>query len=193
MGFSRFAVPDSLVVRTGAERATLVRRTYSLVLVSIVVTMMGTWFGLSNESVLQTVARHPIIMMLLAFAPLLMAQRVRNAFPQNIAFVFLFTFAMGVMISPLIFIYSQRQPGVVAQAITCILHKFVVRKDRPHGEHQPSGAGLAHHEVELVRISGCLLEHLRVLQIGVDVHHAKEDPSRAERSVDSDRVSCHPT
>jgi hypothetical protein len=27
---------------------------------------------------------------------------------------------------------------------------------------------------------------------GVDVHHVRKDPSRAERSVDSDRVSCHP-
>ena len=126
MGFSRFAVPDTLVVRTGAERATLVRRTYSLVLVSIVVTMLGTWFGLSNESVLQTVARHPIITMLLAFAPLLMAQRVRNAFPQNIGFVFLFTFMMGVMMSPLIYIYSLRQPGVVAQAAGLTLSTFTI-------------------------------------------------------------------
>jgi FtsH-binding integral membrane protein len=126
MGFSRYAVPDTPVVRTGVERATLVRRTYSLVLVSIMVTMFGTWFGLSNESVLTTVNQHPIIMMLLAFAPLLMAQRVRNAFPQNIGFVFLFTFAMGVIISPAIFYYSKTQPGVVGQAAGLTLSTFTV-------------------------------------------------------------------
>ena len=26
----------------------------------------------------------------------------------------------------------------------------------------------------------------------MDVDHVREDPSRAERPVDSDRVSCHP-
>jgi len=35
------------LVRTGEERATLVRRTYSLVLVSVLVTMVGASFGLS--------------------------------------------------------------------------------------------------------------------------------------------------
>lgn len=126
MGFSRYAVPETLVVRTGAERATLVRRTYSLVLASIVVTMFGTWFAMSNESVLTAVVAHPIITMLLAFAPLIMAQRVRQVFPQNIAYVFLFSFIMGVTIAAPIYVYSRTQPGIVVQAAGLTLSTFTI-------------------------------------------------------------------
>ena len=41
---------QGVVVRTGADRATLVRRTYSLVFVSILVTIIGTAFGMSQPS-----------------------------------------------------------------------------------------------------------------------------------------------
>ena len=52
MGFSRYDVlnPAGLVY-SGAERAQLVRRTYTLVLACVFVTMGGTWFGLQNESI----------------------------------------------------------------------------------------------------------------------------------------------
>jgi modulator of FtsH protease len=127
MGFSSYtALPTTGVVRTGEERATLVRRTYTLVLASVVVTMVGTWFGLSQPGVLQTVGAHPFITMLLAFVPLIMAQRARDRFPQNIALVFLFTFVMGVAISPLVFVMNARQPGVVGQAGLLTLSTFGV-------------------------------------------------------------------
>ena len=41
------------LVRTGEERATLVRRTYALVLVSVLVTIVGVSFALSQPAVLQ--------------------------------------------------------------------------------------------------------------------------------------------
>ncbi|HVT39264.1 MAG TPA: Bax inhibitor-1/YccA family protein [Gemmatimonadaceae bacterium] len=127
MGFSRYStLPATGIVRTGEERATLVRRTYTLVLASVVVTMVGTWFGLSQPAVLQTVAAHPIITMLLAFVPLIMAQRARDRFPQNIALVFLFTFVMGVAIAPTVFVLNTRQPGVVGQAALLTLSTFGV-------------------------------------------------------------------
>jgi hypothetical protein len=91
------------LVRTGEERATLVRRTYALVLVSVLVTIVGVSFALSQPSVLQAVAQHPFIAFLAALAPLFIAGRVKAAFPMNIGFVLLFNFAMGVMISPAIF------------------------------------------------------------------------------------------
>ena len=40
------SVPTGSLVRTGEERATLVRRTYSLVFVSVLVTIFGASFGL---------------------------------------------------------------------------------------------------------------------------------------------------
>ena len=42
---------DAAVVRTGSERATLVRRTYLLILASIFVTMGGVWYSLNTPAV----------------------------------------------------------------------------------------------------------------------------------------------
>jgi FtsH-binding integral membrane protein len=125
------------LVRTGEERATLVRRTYSLVLVSVLVTIVGVSFALSQPSVLQAVAQHPIIAFLAALAPLFVAGRMKAAFPMNIGFVLLFNFAIGVMISPAIFFYGSRQPGLIGQAAVLTigafgiltLYAFVSRRD----------------------------------------------------------------
>jgi FtsH-binding integral membrane protein len=103
-------------VRTGAERATLVRRTYSLVFAGVLVTMLGTSWALSTPAVLGWTARHPILSLIAMFAPLLLAMKFRAVFPTNIGLVFLFTFVAGVMISPVIYLYGQTQPGIVGQA-----------------------------------------------------------------------------
>ena len=52
------------LVRTGEERATLVRRTYGLVFVSVVVTALGVAFGFTQPALMQAVIQHPIITML---------------------------------------------------------------------------------------------------------------------------------
>ena len=103
-------------VRTGVERATLVRRTYLLVLASILVTMFGVSFSMSTPPVFNWAARHPILTMLGMFLPLFGALRFRNVFPTNIGLVFLFTFIEGIFISPFIYVLGQTQPGVVGQA-----------------------------------------------------------------------------
>jgi len=128
MGFSRLAYTQTPgLVRTGAERATLVRRTYSLVLASVLITIGGTWFGLSNEAILASVARHPIITFLLAFVPLLIAQAARRiSAPQRLGLVLLFTFLMGVMISPVIFVLARTEPRVIGQAAALTLSAFTV-------------------------------------------------------------------
>ncbi len=110
------------LVRTGEERATLVRRTYSLVLVTVLVTMVGATFGLSQPRLMQSVAAHPFLSFLCMFAPLLLA--MKTEFPMNIGLVLLFTFAEGVFISPLLYIYGQRQPGVIGQAAVLTLGAF---------------------------------------------------------------------
>jgi FtsH-binding integral membrane protein len=125
MGIS-YRMPAATAVRTGAERATLVRRTYSLVFVSILVTMAGAAFGLSQPRIMEAVARHPFITMLLMFAPLFMAMRARTAFPANIGFTLLFTFAEGIFISPILFMYGRSQPGVITQAALLTGSTFAV-------------------------------------------------------------------
>lgn len=126
MGFSRYATAGTQQVRTGEERAILVRRTYSLVFGSVIVTVLGTWFGLSSPAVLQAVAAHPFLTMLAAFAPLFLAGRMRDVFPQNIGLVFLFAFAMGLILSPVVYVLEARQPEVVGQAGILTLSTFGV-------------------------------------------------------------------
>ena len=125
------------LVRTGEERATLVRRTYSLVLVSVLVTMVGASFGLSQPNLMAAVAQHPFIAFFAALAPLLMATRKKTDFPFNIGLVLLFNLVMGVMISPALYFYGRQQPGLIGQAAVLTigafgiltLYAFVSRRD----------------------------------------------------------------
>jgi FtsH-binding integral membrane protein len=114
------------IVRTGAERATLVRRTYLLILASVFVTMGGVWYSLGTPAVFNWVLRHPFLTMLGMFLPLIGALKMRQAFPVNIGLVFLFTFAEGIMISPLIYYYGQTQPGLIGQAAMLTGSTFAV-------------------------------------------------------------------
>ena len=118
--------PAGTIVRTGAERATLVRRTYSLVFVSVLITVSGVMFTLSQPSLLQAVAAHPWISAIATFAPLLLAMRARTSFPFNIGLVFMFALAEGVFISPLIYVYGQQQPGLITQAAMLTIGAFGV-------------------------------------------------------------------
>lgn len=135
MGFS-LPVTTGLV-RTGEERATLVRRTYTLVFFSILVTMVGATYGMSNAGLMTQIIQHPFLTMIAAFVPLIAAQGARTRFPLNIAMVMLFTFAMGVMISPVLYGLRQTNPGVIEQAAgltvgafaILTLYAFVSRRD----------------------------------------------------------------
>jgi FtsH-binding integral membrane protein len=114
------------LVRTGAERATLVRRTYALVFGSVLVTMAGAMLGLNSPGLMQAVAEHWFIAFLCILAPLFLAHRMARSFPANIGLVGLFAFAEGVFLSPLLFIYGQRQPGIVGQAAVLTGSTFAV-------------------------------------------------------------------
>ncbi len=125
MGFSRFAQMPTLVL-SGEERATLVRRTYTLVFASVIVTMIGTSVAMTQEALLVSAARHPIIAFILAMIPLWMAMKARDNAPRALGFVFLFNVVMGVAIAPTIYIYSRNDPGVVGQAGLLTLSTFGV-------------------------------------------------------------------
>ena len=71
------------LVRSGEERATLVRRTYGLVFVSVIVTALGVAFALTQPALMQAVIDHPIITMIAMFAPLWMAMRARAQLPAQ--------------------------------------------------------------------------------------------------------------
>lgn len=125
MGVSSRFVPAA-VARTGAERATLVRRTYLLVLSGVLVTMLGVAFTLTQPALLDAVARHPFLAFLATFAPLMAAQAMRDRFPANIGLTLLFTFAEGVFLAPFLLFMEQRQPGVIAQTALLTGSTFAV-------------------------------------------------------------------
>jgi modulator of FtsH protease len=114
------------VERTGAERATLVRRTYSLVFASVIVTIGGAAFGMTQPALMQAVIDHWFLAMLAMFAPLWLAMRWSRDFPRNIALTFMFTFAEGVWLSPLLFMVNRTQPGLVGQAAMLTFSTFGV-------------------------------------------------------------------
>jgi len=134
MGFS---VPTAGLVRTGEERATLVRRTYTLVFVSILTTMVGATYALTNVALMQAVAQHPFLSAICLFVPLIAAQGARTRFPMNVAMVLLFTLAMGVFLAPALALYESRSPGILTQAGALTigafgiltLYAFISRRD----------------------------------------------------------------
>ncbi len=116
MGATFRPVTPAITVRTGAERAILVRRTYSLVFASVLVTMLGVAFAMTQPGLMGAVIRHPFITMLATFAPLVLALKLRDAFPANLGLVFLFTFVEGIAIAPIMAYYAQTNPGIIGQA-----------------------------------------------------------------------------
>jgi len=124
MGFSY--APTAVQARTGAERATLVKRTYGLVFLSILVTMAGAAFTFTQPGLMQAVAQHYIIASLCIFAPLIMAQRAAREFPKNIILTFLFAFVEGVWLAPVLLFSEARAPGVVTQAALLTFAAFGV-------------------------------------------------------------------
>jgi FtsH-binding integral membrane protein len=122
MGFS-LPVTSGLV-RTGEERAQLVRRTYSLVFISVLVTVVGATYAMSNAWIMEQVIQHPFWTMIAVFVPLIAAQGARDRFPLNVTMVLLFAFAMGVMIGPTLVARGGFDSGLVTQAATITIGAF---------------------------------------------------------------------
>lgn len=116
--------PAGVLVRTGAERATLVRRTYALVFAGVLATIASATFALSQPALMQAVAAHPWISVGCLFTPLVCAMRTQKVFPANIGFVLLFTVISGVYISPILYVYGRSQPGLITQAATLTIGAF---------------------------------------------------------------------
>jgi FtsH-binding integral membrane protein len=115
---------QAVPVRSGVERATLVRRTYAVVFLGVIVTCIGAAFALSQPSLLNAVAAHPFLSFIAVIAPLFLVMRNPRAYPQNVVLTGLFTFAEGVWIAPLLYVAEKTQPGVVNQAALLTLGTF---------------------------------------------------------------------
>lgn len=116
MGFSRYAVGTAPRVFSGVERAALVRRTYGLVFLGVVVSLGGAVFAATQASLMNAVVAHRFISAICFFAPFLMLQAAPRAYPRNIILMLLFTFIGGIMLAPSMLVYLRVQPGVLAEA-----------------------------------------------------------------------------
>jgi modulator of FtsH protease len=101
---------------TGTDRAVLVRRTYGLVFLGVIVTMIGAAVAMSQRALLVQSAAHPWIGFFAFFGSLFAAQRFSRAFPLNLVLTLLATFIAGVWIAPILVVMSQAKPGIVGQA-----------------------------------------------------------------------------
>ena len=119
------SLPGTLV-RSGEERATLVRRTYGLVFISVIVTALGVAFARTQPALMEAVLEHPIISMIAMFAPLWMAMRARRTYPRNVMLVLLFTLVEGVFIAPFLTMAERTNPGITGQAGILTLSTFGV-------------------------------------------------------------------
>jgi FtsH-binding integral membrane protein len=55
-----------------------------------------------------------------------MAMKVRNSYPQNLLYVFIFTFVEGLFIAPFLYMAEGRSPGIIGQAGVLTLSTFGV-------------------------------------------------------------------
>ncbi len=116
MGFSRFQVGTAPRVLSGVERATLVRRTYGLVFVGVVLTLVGAAFTATQPSLAAAVGAHPFITGIAWIATVFAAQSQARSYPRNIILMLLSTFVAGVWLAPILIYYVNMQPGVLAEA-----------------------------------------------------------------------------
>lgn len=121
MGFS---YAPAVQVRSGVERATLVRRTYGLVFLSVVVTMLGSAFAFTQPALMGAVIQHPFITFIAMFIPLMMAQRAAREFPKNVILTLLFTFIEGIWLAPFLALTERNAPGAVMSAAALTLVAF---------------------------------------------------------------------
>ena len=126
MGVSYRPFTAGAAVRTGAERATLVRRTYLLVFAGVLVTMLGAAFGFSQPGIMEAVIRHPFLSFLAVFAPLMLVRTVHDRFPANIGLTLAFTFAEGVWLSPILAHAERQTPGIIGQTAMLTGSTFAV-------------------------------------------------------------------
>ncbi|CAN5798720.1 Bax inhibitor-1/YccA family protein [soil metagenome] len=114
------------LVRSGEDRATLVRRTYGLVFAGVIVTAIGVAFGQTQPGLMQAVVDHPWITLIAMFAPLWMAMRARGRPIQGLGLSFVFTFVAGIMIAPMLYVAERTTPGITLQAGVLTMTAFGV-------------------------------------------------------------------
>jgi modulator of FtsH protease len=107
---------QSAAQATLAERLSFVRKVYALFFAAILFGIGGVALGLSFPPLLRFAFEHPIIMLVVMIAGVFGAQAVRHVRGLNLVALFAFTALTGVVISPLIAVIGQINPGSILTA-----------------------------------------------------------------------------
>jgi modulator of FtsH protease len=99
-----------------SERMGFVRKVYALFFAATLFAIGGVMLGLSFEPLLMFAYGHPWIMLFAMLGGVMGAQAVRHVPGVNLAALFGFTTLTGVVISPLIAIIRQVNPGSIPAA-----------------------------------------------------------------------------
>jgi FtsH-binding integral membrane protein len=126
MGVSTRPYVPAVPVRTGAERATLVRRTYALVFAGVLVTMAGVALAGTQPALMELVLRHPFLSAFAWFIPLIAAGRMRGRPAAGVGLMFVGNLVLGAALAPMLFFMEQRQPGLIAQTALLTGSTFAV-------------------------------------------------------------------
>ncbi|HYJ45863.1 MAG TPA: Bax inhibitor-1/YccA family protein [Pyrinomonadaceae bacterium] len=110
-----------IVARTAAEaslpeRLAFIRKVYSLFFIATLFAIGGVLLGFAYEPLMIFAFQHPIIMLLMMLGGVFAAQAVRHKPGINLVALFGFTTLTGVVIAPLLYIISLRNPASILQA-----------------------------------------------------------------------------
>jgi modulator of FtsH protease len=98
------------------ERMSFVRKVYALFFAATLFAIVGVGVGFAFPALMIAVARHPWLSFFALMGGVMGAQAVRLVPGINLLTLFAFTTLTGVIISPLIAIYTQLNPASIWQA-----------------------------------------------------------------------------
>lgn len=99
-----------------SERMGFIRKVYALFFAATLFAIGGVLLGLSFEPLLRFAYQHPWVMLFAMLGGVIGAQAVRHVPVVNLVALFGFTTLTGVVISPLIAIIRQVNPGSITAA-----------------------------------------------------------------------------
>lgn len=107
---------ESAAQASVSERMGFIRKVYALFFAATLFAIGGVLLGISFRPLLQFAYEHPLIMFFVMIGGVMGAQAVRHVPGVNLAALFGFTTLTGVVISPLIAVILQINPGSILAA-----------------------------------------------------------------------------
>jgi len=99
-----------------ADRLSFIRKVYGLFFAATLFAIGGVLLGFSNVPLMAFAVEHPIIMLIAMIGGVMGATAVRHKPGINLAALFGFTTLTGVIISPLLYIISFKNPASILEA-----------------------------------------------------------------------------